>query len=353
MGILSGMNGIWLAVALPLGSFISNQYGWRATYHIAIPFVIALAIITYAMVKESPFRRPNVKIDYVGAILLGLPLALTVLALGEGANWGWTSAGTISFAAIGIGLLFPLFLYEQNYLRRGGEPILNLRLLGIRNVAVTNFVILGLLGMTLAQQVYVFKLELPSPVGYGLDIFEAGLSLVPLALAMVIFAPLTGLVVSKVGVKPMGILGSTVAVIGFLFAAQTTTYAGLLASAFVLGTGLAILMASVQNLLVLTVNPRDMGLATALNSVFRNLGNSMGAPIAGAVLSTFTVSVLVGQTGAGTTIYKTFPATVAFQYSFYIGAAVFVVIALVFLTSREVLGKKSQIERGESGVPHV
>jgi MFS family permease len=338
VGILSGMNGIGLAVALPLGSLISNDYGWRFTYHTAIPFVFLLAVLTYLLVRESPYNRPKVKIDYVGALLLGLSLASVVLALGEGATWGWTSVETLSLGSFGVALLFPLLLYERRYQARGGEPILNLRLLAVRNVMVTNLVILGLLGLTLAQVVYVFRLELPPPVGFGQSIFSAGLSLVPFALSMLIFAPLTGVVVSKVGVKPMAILGSLVAAVGFVYAAQTTGYAGLVASAIVVGAGLSTTLSAVQSLLLLTVEPRDMGLAAALNTVFRYLGNSIGGPIAGSVLTTFTVSLIVGKSSGGSSIYKAFPSVAAFQYTFYIAAAVFAGIIVVTFFAHEVLG---------------
>lgn len=343
VGILSGMNGVGLAVALPLGSLISNYYGWRFTYQTATPFVVLLAAMTYLLVRESPYKRPDVKIDLVGAVLLGLSLAAAVLALAEGASWGWTSVETLALVSFGFVLLLPLLLYEKRYLAGGSEPILNLRLLAMRNVLVTDLVILGLLvGITLGQQVYVFRLELPRPVGYGLDIFQTGLSLVPFALSMLIFAPLTGMIVSRVGVKPLGILGSLIALVGWVYAAQATTFTGLIVSSFIAGTGIAITISSVQNLLLLTVQPRDMGLATALNTVFRNLGNSIGAPIAGAVLTTFTVSLVVGRSAAGLPIYKVFPSAAAFEYTFYIAAVSFLVIAIIILLAREVLGKGTE-----------
>ena len=85
--------------------------------------------------------------------------------------------------AFGVSLLLPLVLYERRYLGRGGEPVFDLRLLTMRNVMVTNFAVLGLLGITLANQAFVYKWESPSPAGYGFDIFQTGLSLVPFALA--------------------------------------------------------------------------------------------------------------------------------------------------------------------------
>lgn len=343
-GILSGMFGVGFAVSLPLGALVSNNYGWRTTYHTAIPFVLLLALLVFVAVKESPFRRPNVKVDYVGAGLLGLSLASVVLALAEGPSWGWTSDGTLSLIILGLIALVPLFVYERRYLGRGGEPILNLKLLSMRNVATSNLIFLvNSLGMFLAFQAFVYLFELPQPVGYHLDIFNTGLSLVPLAISLMIFAPLTGFVVSKVGIKRMTVPGALVGAAGFFANSQVATYDLHLVFLFVAGAGLAITLASTINLLVLTVDPREMGLATSMNTVFRNLGSSLGAPIAGSLLSTFTIAVAVGSKG-GQTIYATLPSTEAFQYAFYIAAVALVVVSLVVIFSREVLGKGSKVQ---------
>jgi len=103
--------------------------------------------------------------------------------------------------------------------------------------------------------------------------------------------------------------------------------------------------AGVINLLVLTVNPKDMGLATSLTSVFRNVGSSIGAPLSASLLSTFTVAVL---TPAGPVA---FPAFLAFQWSFAIAAGCFAVAAAFVLFGKEVLGRQavqSLLDRGTS-----
>jgi predicted MFS family arabinose efflux permease len=295
-------------------------------------------------VKDSPYSRPNVKVDYVGASLLGSSLALIVFALAEGPSWGWVSAGTISLFLVGVVLLAPLLIYERHYSNQGGEPILNLRLLAIRNVMVTNLTFMvAYIGMVLAFYTYIFKFEYPSPAGYGLSIFKTGLSLVPLAASILIFAPLTGWLVSKVGVKRMAVPGAIIATVGFFLDTQASTYTQLLVFLFVVGMGLAMVIASAINLLVLTVDPRDIGLASSMNTVFRNLGNAVGAPITGSILSTFTVSVLAGSKN-GAPVYISVPSNAAFHYAFYLAAVSFVAIALILLFADEVLGKKASVK---------
>jgi MFS family permease len=119
-GFLSAMFGAGFAISLPLGAWVSNNYGWRVTYHSAIPFVVLLAILVFVVLRESKYRRPEARVDYVGASMLGLSLALIVLALSEGPTWGWSTSGTLSLFAIGAVLLVPLVLYELRYRRSGG-----------------------------------------------------------------------------------------------------------------------------------------------------------------------------------------------------------------------------------------
>ncbi len=343
-GIISGMSGVGVAVALPLGSFISNGYGWRTTFHTAVPVAMLFAVLAYLVVHDSPHSRPAVKVDFLGAGLLGASLALIILALAEGPTWGWSSVGTVSLLLVGVSLLAPLLVHERRYLRRGGEPVLDLGLLKIRNVMACNFAFLvSFLAMILAFQTYVFRFEYPEPTGYGLGIFQTGLSLIPLAASIFICAPLTGWLVPRLGVKRMAIPGAILASAGFVLDSQASSYGELLILLFVIGAGLAMVIASVINLLVLSVDLKDIGLSSAMNTVFRNLGNSVGAPIAGSILSTFTTSVAVGSKN-GSQLYVSVPSNVAFQYTFYVAAALFVVIALIVSSAEEVLGKRSNLE---------
>lgn len=334
-GLLSAMFGAGFAVSLPLGAWVSNSFGWRTTYHTAIPFVVVLAVLVFLLVRESPYRRPDTKVDYAGAGLLGLSLALVVLALSEGATWGWTATPTLALFLFGGALLVPLVEYELWYHARGGEAILDLGLLRQRNVMVTNVVgaVLGL-GMYVALLSMVFLFESPITIGgYGESILGAGLSLVPLALGMLVFAALAGTLVSRIGTRPMTAIGAGIAGFAFLLAIPPHPLVTLLLVEFVIGAGIGIANAGMINLLVLTVHPREMGLATSLSAVFRNVGSSLGAPLSGSLLATFTTAAVVQG------IPSMVPSFVAFQWSFALAAGSFAFAGAFVAFGREVLGK--------------
>jgi len=333
-GFLSAMFGAGFAISLPLGAWVSNNYGWRVTYHSAIPFVVALAVLVFLVVRESRYRRPEAKVDYVGASMLGLALALIVLALSEGPSWGWLASSTLALFAAGGILLVPLVVFERRYQRAGGEAILDFRLLKQRNVMVTNLVgaVAGL-GMYLALLSLTYLYQDPIPAGgFGKDILGAGVSLVPLAIGMLLFAPVAGILVSRIGTRPMTVIGAAVTGIGFALMIPVQSYASLLAVEFVVGSGIGIVNAGMINLLVLTVDPRDMGLATSMSAVFRNVGSSIGAPLSGSLLATFVIAYFGFN----------FPARVAFQWSFALAAVAFAFAGGFILFGREVLGRHAQ-----------
>ncbi len=330
-GLLSGLFGAGFAVSLPLGAFVSNTYGWRFTYHSAIPVVVAVTIAAFLYLRESPYRRPNAFVDYAGAGLLAIALAMVVLGLSEGPVWGWSSLSVLGLLAGGAFMLVPTAIVEFYHHRRGREVILDVRLLRKRNVLVTNLIIVvSGLGMFLAFQALTFRLEYPSPVGFGQSIFQTGLAFVAFAVPMLIFAPLASFLVSRVGTRPMTFLGCVVGAAGFYLVSLATTLPQMLGSMFVIGAGIATMNASVINLLVLTVEPREMGLATSLNAVFRNIGSSVGAPIAGSLMSTFTV-VAYGQA---------FPSPTAFRDAYLIAAAATLAAAFMVLFAKEILGRR-------------
>ena len=122
-----------------------------------------------------------------------------------------------------------------------------------------------------------------------------------------------------------------------------------LADEAIIGSGMAIMNASIINLLVLSVEAKDMGLATSMNSTFRYIGSSIGAPIAGTVLSLYTV-VDVVHSATGNVIFS-FPDALAFRYAFMIGAFTFVVSAFVVLLSKEVLGRRMEVVKKSTLTP--
>ena len=331
--LLSAMFGAGFAVSLPLGSLVSNDLGWRYTYHTAFPFVFALVAVAYIYIRESAYRRPGTRVDYFGAVIFAVALGLVVFGLSEGALIGWTSITVIGMIMAGVILFVPTFLYERSYSKRGLEAILDSRLLSKRNVWIPNVVLaISGLGMFLAMQALTYRFESPTPYGFSLSILDTGLSLVPFAIGTLIFGPITGSIITRIGVKQMSVLGPLVAAAGFFLEAIQPSFTMTLVYGFVIGAGLSIMNASIINILVLSVEPRDMGLATSMNGTFRNLGSSVGASLAGAILATYSIAAIQGSP------YDIpIPTHFGYEFSFLLAFGAFLVSAVIVAFAHEVI----------------
>jgi MFS family permease len=241
-------------------------------------------------------------------------------------------------------MFVPFVLVERQLTLRRREPIVDVHLLAERNVTVTNIVLtVAGLGMYMALFTLIYQFEYPvASGGYNLSctsllncnfgILAAGLDILPLAVGMTIVALITSVVVSRVGVKPLAVTGGLVTALGFALEAYATSLSTALIIEVVIGAGIGLLNASIINLLVLTVDPKDMGQATAMNNVFRNVGGSVGAPVAGSLLATY---LLTNGPFAGI-----FPGHLAFQYAFFIAAAITVAGTVTVFFAQEVLGAR-------------
>jgi MFS family permease len=332
-GLISAIQTAGGAFGLLGGAVITNSFGWQGNYHVAIPFIIVLTLLIYFVVRESTNRKPGVRLDYLGAAGLGASLTAIVLGLSEGSSWGWNSAPILGLMVGGLAAIVPLALYERGL----AEPVLDLKLLRERNVMISNLltVVYGLsLGVTF--QALVYAMELPAPAGFGISIVEVGIYLLPLVIVLVPVAYAVGSLIPKYGVKPFLYAGAVFAAVAFILLSTYSSPEEIEAYLVVYAVGSGMLTVSIQNLLVLSVEKGKMALGTSLNTAFRYCGQTLGAPLAGVLLSTFVASYIVSGN------LLVLPIRAAFQYCFYTSAAGFTIVGLVAIFAREVIGKHRQ-----------
>jgi MFS family permease len=341
-GLISAIQLAGGAAGLLGGAVITSDYHWQGNYYLVLPIVLLLTVLTVFVVRESPNVKPGVRLDYVGAAWLGACLTAIVLGLSEGATWGWVSAPVLALLIGGLAALLVLALYE----RRQAEPVLDVKLLRRRNVLISNVIVL-VFGMSIyiVFQAFTYLMQLPSPSGFGLSIVQTALALLPVVVVVLPVAYSAGMVIPRYGVKPFLYCGSALAIIGFLLLSGATSPVEVGACLTVYAVGGGLLSVSIQNLLVLSLEKGEMGLGTSLNTAFRYIGQSLGAPLSGAILSTFVSTTVV----AGHSL--TLPTRGAFHYCFYAAATLFIVVGLTAVLAQEVMGKRSSTEAPESGSP--
>jgi MFS family permease len=292
-GILSGMFAAGAAAGLVGGGWIAQNYGWQLTYHTVIPIAILVFILAAVSIRESKIRQARA-IDFPGIISLGAGLAFLMLGITEGTYWGWTNLDAVTFAGVPWGVidLFVIaagfFLFFLVWEPLASSPVVSFTSLKQRNIWVSN--VSGVLvGMTmfLLFTVLIILGEYPSP-GFHLSELDAGLILVPAVIGMMVGGPFLGRAISRFGPKPVMILGFVLIAlgsVGLIAFNRTTLDIALLAIPMMVGN-VAVLI-SMTNVIVLSVDPRTMGIQTGMNQTFRTLGSALGPVLVTSILASY------------------------------------------------------------------
>jgi MFS family permease len=341
-GIVSAMFAAGAAVGLFGGAYLTDRFGWQLTYHTVVPFSFLLLILTVQVLNESRHRL-DVPIDVPGSALLGSSLALALVAISEGPYWGW---GTIDHAvapglSLGVPelLLFSLalavgFLFWEP---RAPSPIVDFARLKERNIWVANVIAVisgtAMFLVFVADSIYA---QLPY-VGLGVSVLQFGYLALPSALSMMVFGPIIGKNIGRMGPKPVMIVGSIVVALGgILLAAFHTTELELAIFTIPPLVGVIALFIAMTNIIVLSSRRQETGIQTGMNATFRTLGQSLGPVLAATITASFTTSVLipigVSPGGQVVSIARTLPADVGFEYVYLVVALLGVIgVALSIL----------------------
>jgi MFS family permease len=244
-------------------------------------------------IHESKIRLAR-KIDFPGVVSLGVGLTLLMLGITEGAYWGWTNFSSVKFGGVPWGVpeflllaaaSFAFFLYWEP---RAPSPVVSFKSLRERNILVSNIngVFVGM-AMFLLFTVLIILGEYPSP-GFGLSELNAGLVLVPAFISMLVTGPFLGRAISRYGPKPvmiMGFLLITIGALGLVAFNRTTLEVAVISVPMMVGN-VAVLI-SMSNVIVLSVDPKTMGVQTGMNQTFRNLGSALGPVLVTSILASY------------------------------------------------------------------
>ncbi|MFC0629234.1 MFS transporter [Kribbella deserti] len=280
IGVWGGVVGLSMAIGPVLGGTLVDSAGWRAIFWINVPVGLAALVLTAVFVPESRAARPR-RMDPVGQVLMMLFLVGLIYGIIEGTAKGWSSA--LILACFDVALLagVGLVVYE----RRRVEPLIDLRFFrsppfsGAALIAASGFFALG--GFLFLNSLFLQQAR-------GLSAFEAGLLTLPMAAMTVIFAPLSGWIVSTRGTRlPLLVAGTGIAVSGFLLSQATveTPTIILLVAYLDFGLGFGMLNAPITNAAVSGMPPSQAGVAAAIASTSRQVGAALGVAVVGSVLT--------------------------------------------------------------------
>jgi EmrB/QacA subfamily drug resistance transporter len=278
IGVWGGVVGISLALGPILGGLLVESIGWRSIFWINVPVVLAAIVLTARFVPESRAARPR-RVDPVGQVLVLLLFATLTYAIIEGPNLGWSSGPTLGLFAVAVTALLALLAYES----RRVEPLIQLKFFrsapfsGATVIAVSAFAALG--GFLFLNTLYLQQAR-------GFSALHAGLLTLPLALMTAVFAPLSGRLVGRSGPRlPLLVAGLAVTASSLLLMrlGPTTSTRYLFAAYVVFGLGFGMVNAPITNAAVSGMPRSQAGVAAAVASTSRQLGQSLGVAVVGAL----------------------------------------------------------------------
>lgn len=257
-----------------------DSIGWRSIFWVNLPVGIAAILLTWRYVPESRAPKPR-RPDPVGQLLVMALLGSLTYAIIEAPSAGRHSPVILALSAVAALALAGLLLYEP----RRTEPLIDLRFFrsapfsGATVIAVCAFASLG--GFLFINTLYLQDVR-------GLSAMDAGLYMLPMAAMTFICAPLSGRLVGSRGPRlPLMIAGIAMAASGVLFAAfeAETSDALLFLGFFLFGLGFGMVNVPITNTAVSGMPRSQAGVAAAVASTSRQIGQTLGVAVIGAVLA--------------------------------------------------------------------
>jgi EmrB/QacA subfamily drug resistance transporter len=280
VGIWGAVFGISMALGPLVGGAIVSSVGWRAIFLINIPIGLAAIILTLRFVPESRAPRPR-RFDPVGQVLVIVLLATLTYGIIEAPSRGWSSPAILAtFSASGLALA-GLLLYEP----RRDDPLVDLRF--FRSIPFASSIVISVAAFAAFGGFLFLNTLYLQEVG-GLSPVQAGLATVPLAVMTVVASPLSGRMVGRRGPRlPLAISGvCLVSACAMLTGIDAGTSLAWLSAAYVVfGVGFGFVNAPITNAAVSGMPRAQAGVASAIATTSRQVGQTLGVAVVGAIVT--------------------------------------------------------------------
>ncbi|NDL58857.1 MFS transporter [Phytoactinopolyspora mesophila] len=276
LGIWSALGGGGAALGVLVGGVLTAGPGWPWVFFINIPIGLVIVGALARMLPRQVPAAPRARLDILGALLVTAASGTLIYAFIAAGENGWLTATTgwlVALAAVG-------YLAFVTWQKRATSPLMDVRLLARRPVATGTFLIF----LATALMIAVFFLGtfyFQHARGYGA--MQTGLLFLPVALATMAGANLTGRSIARLGTRTLGVVGLLVAAAGMAIPALSlhpaTVAVGVSIAAS--GTGAIFVVASATALG--QVAPHEAGIASGIVSTFHEFGAASGAAIISSV----------------------------------------------------------------------
>ncbi len=257
-----------------VGGWITDSYSWRWLFYINLPVGIAAATMISMFVFDPPYiRRGTGGVDYwgIGLLAVGIGALQIMLDKGQEDDWFQSHFILVLFALCAIGLI--AFVLRELATE---HPVVNLGI--FRNTTyATGVFMMTVVGFVLYGSTVLLPVWLQTLMGYSA--LQAGLAQLPRGLGSFLFMPVVGLLVSKIDARKLLVTGLVIAAFSLYLLSRLNLNAGywdIFWPQLLQGLSMGMLFVPLTTVTNAPIPKEQMGNATSLYNLMRNIGASIG-----------------------------------------------------------------------------
>jgi EmrB/QacA subfamily drug resistance transporter len=281
IGVWAGAAGLAVAIGPITGGALLEHFWWGSVFMINVPIVIVAFFAVLFLVPESRDPNPG-RVDPVGVVLSVVGLVMLVYGIIRGGQLSdWWNFEVLSSITGGL-VLLAIFVRIE---RRSDHPSLDVTLFrNPRFSAASAAITLAFFALFGSMFFMTFYLQLVR----GYSPLEAGVRVLPVAVAMAVFAPRSPRMVERFGARAVvtsGLLILTAVFLSFRLLEVDTPLWVFEVLIFVQGVGMANIMAPSTESIMSALPRTKAGAGSAVNNTVRQVGGALGVAILGSILS--------------------------------------------------------------------
>jgi MFS transporter, DHA2 family, multidrug resistance protein len=257
-----------------LGGWLTDTMSWRWVFYINLPVGIASILMTQRFIFDPSYIKRSAKgIDYWGIGMLVVWVGALQVALDKGQEDDWLSSPRIVSMLVVSGVFIVAFIWREI---KAAAPVVSLSVFKTRTYAVGVF-LMTLLGFGLYGSLVILPIWLQTLLGY--PSIQAGLALAPRGIGSMLSMPVVGAISSRFDSRKLlacglGLCGYTMYALARLN--LQVGYWDLFWPQFLQGISLGLIFVPLTTVTMAPVKRENMGNATSLFNLMRNIGGSMG-----------------------------------------------------------------------------
>ena len=279
LGLMAIAVSAGMTVGPTLGGVIVGATTWRWIFLINVPIgIIASALSLKAIAGSAPKDQ---RFDPLGAILSFVAFFPLLLALSQGAEWGWASPAIIAMFALSV-CAGAAFLVAE---RKVHQPMLDLTLFRSRLFSAG---LLSAMASFVVTAGVLFTMPFYLQIAHGIGVTTAGLLMTPVPIGMVLCGPLSGALSDRIGSRVLctaGLLVGGAAAFSLTHLSLNSGYPGIAVRLAMIGAGIGLFQSPNSSAVLGTVPVFRLGVASGTLATSRNVGQVLGVSLAGLVLA--------------------------------------------------------------------